>query len=170
MGDVQPLYMLRDFTAPQLAALRMEAFSKHSKLRKLYLDEYCEFEGTQAFLNAGENYPLLVGGQSNTYKCFITRSWTAANTKGVQGLLHPEGAYDDPKGEPLRSSLYSQLRSHFHFLNGRQLFARVDHHNASTVNVYGHADTPRFVHMANVFVPSTVDASFDHDGLDLFPA
>ena len=91
---------LRDFSAPELANLRDDAMEKDATLRGLYLDEYAEFEGTQAFLNARQNYPLLMGSSANTYKCFITKSWNIASATGVQGFLHPEGVYDDPKAGP----------------------------------------------------------------------
>src|SRR5262249_48927703 len=130
MGDVQPQYVLRDFSAPALAKLREETLAKHARLRQLYLGEYVEFEGMQAFLNAGQNYPVLLRSQSNTFKCFVTRAWDNANGLGVQGFLHPEGLYDDPRGGRLRAALYRRLRYHLHFRNERQLFAENDHHLA----------------------------------------
>ena len=71
--------------------MRSQALQERPKLRSAYLREYVEFEGTQAFLNAKQNYPLLMGSQPNTYKCFVTKSWEIG--RGVQGFLHPEGIY-----------------------------------------------------------------------------
>jgi hypothetical protein len=127
MGDVQPLYVLRNYSSSELAKLRDEAMHKHHGLRELYLDEYVEFEGTQGFLNAKQNYPLLLGIQSNTYKCFVTKSWDVASARGVQGFLHPEGVYDDPKGGALRAALYLRLRYHFQCPNERNLFVEISH-------------------------------------------
>ena len=165
MGDLQPLYLLRDFSAPQLAKLREEAMSKYTGLRNLYLDEYAEFEGTQGFLNAMQNYPLLRGSSANTYKCFVTRAWELANQHAVQGFLHPEGVYDGPSGGKLRSAVYRRLRYHFHCRNERALFAEV-HHDVKpfSVNVYGQTAPPGFLHIANLFGPATIDACFRHDG------
>jgi hypothetical protein len=67
---------------------------------------YVEFEGTQNYLNAKQNYPVLLGTQSNSYKCFLTQAWMASNEKGAQGFLHPEGVYDDPNGGTLRKSIF----------------------------------------------------------------
>ena len=144
--------------------MREDAIKNHERLFELYLNEYGEFEGTQAFLNAKQNYPLLVGSQSNTFKCFVTKAWDMASERGVQGFLHPEGVYDDPKGGNLRAFLYARLRYHFHFLNERQLFAENDHHMAFSVNAYGTVRAARFGHIANLFNPATIDACFLSDG------
>ena len=169
MGDVQPLYAMRDVSAPQMATLRDAAMAKYSGLRGLYLAEYAEFEGTQAFLNAQQNYPLLMGSQSNTFKCFVTKAWDVASECGVQGFLHPEGVYDDPHGGALREALYHRLRFHFHFRNEKQLFAENDHHLAFSTNVYGGTRDVRFHHIANLFEPVTIDACFRHDGFGPVP-
>ena len=90
----------------------------------------------------------------------------AATESGVAGLLHPEGVYDDPKGGAFREALYRRLRAHFQFQNERRLFAEV-HHDVDpfSINVYGKRGTvPAFAHIATLFTPATVDASFDHDG------
>ena len=170
MGDVQPLYLLRDFSAPQMAKLRADAIAKYAGLRDLYLDEYAEFEGTQAFLNAQQNYQLLLGSQTNTFKCFVTKAWDLASPLGVQGFLHPEGVYDDPNGGRLRSALYRRLRYHFHCRNERALFAEV-HHDVKpfSVNVYARPAPPSFLHIANLFGPGTIDACFRHDGYGPVP-
>lgn len=83
---------------------------------------------------------------------------------GVHGFLHPEGLYDDPKGGALRRVAYSRIRYHLQFQNGLNLFAEVAHREKYSVNIYGPATTPAFRHCSNLFHPSTVDASFSHDG------
>ncbi|HEY6342765.1 MAG TPA: hypothetical protein VIY49_14840 [Bryobacteraceae bacterium] len=171
MGDVQPLYALRNFSAPQLAKLRDEAMRKNPELRKLYLDEYAEFEGTQWFLNAKQNYPLLLGSQSNTYKCFVTKSWQVASERGVQGFLHPEGVYDDPKGGGLRRALYPRLRYHLHFRNeGQRFFAENDNHLEFSLNVFGTARAVNFATVSNLFSPETVNRSLEHEGYGPVPS
>ncbi len=162
MGDADPLCVLRGYSAPQMNSLRHSLLGQHPTLREAYLAEYVEFAGLQNFLTAVQNHPLLQGSQSNLYKCFVERSWTVGT--GVQGFLHPEGIYDDPKGAKLRSVLYGKLRSHFHFLNELQLFPEVDHHAAFSVNIYGPERIAKFVHVANLYSPLTVDACFQHEG------
>ena len=56
-----------------------------------------------------QNYPLLHGTQSNSYKCFLDASLDGCNSRmGVQGFLHPEGVYDDPNGGALREQFISK--------------------------------------------------------------
>lgn len=158
MGDEQPLLALRDFSASDLADMRAEALKERPKLRAAYLKEYAEFDGTQAFLTARQNYPLLVGSQSNTFKCFVTKSWNIG--REVQGFLHPEGVYDDPKGGCLRAELYPRLRWHFQMPNELPLFTEISHARVFGLNIYGKPQSVSFRHIANVFHPSVADESF----------
>lgn len=167
MADVEPLYILRNYSAPQLKRLREQALGKYPGLKASYLDEYVEFEGTQNYLNAKQNYPLLLGTQSNSYKCFLTQAWMIGNEEGAQSFVHPEGVYDDPNGKILRRSLYSRLRFHFQFRNEYALFTGTNDHGRMVfgVSVYGtHLSQARFLHMSNLFSPTTIDASFEHGG------
>ena len=82
------------------------------------------------FLNAYQNYPLLVGQQTNLYKCILTNGMEMMGVDGYMGLLTPESIYDDPNGQPLRRELYQHLRYHFQYQNELRLFAEV-HHRAS---------------------------------------
>ena len=93
------------------------------------------------------------------------------SNRGVAGFLHPEGVYDDPKGGAFRAALYPRLRSHFQFQNEKGLFAEVGHPIRFSVNVYGGPlASPEFAHIPNLYVTSTVDACFDHNGEGLVPA
>src|SRR5262249_17878180 len=126
-----------------------------------------EAEASQNYLNAQQNYPLLRGMQTNLYKCFMPLGWTLAGQCGVVGYLHPEGPYDDPKGGALREAAYVPLRSHFQFQNAFMLFP-IAHRTKYSINLYGSPlAQPGFDHLANLFVPSTVDASYEHDGAGL---
>jgi hypothetical protein len=164
MGDVEPRFVLRDYSAPQLNKLRSETIAKFSDLRAAYLDEYTESVGAQNFLNALQNYPLLVGSQSNSYKCFIERAWGIMNDGSLQAFLHPEGVYDDPSGGRFRRELYSRLRYHFQFENQRKLFPEIGNTRTFSVNICGGKGAVQFSHIANLFEVSTIDACFDHDG------
>jgi hypothetical protein len=62
------------------------------------------------FMNAGQNYPLLKGQQTNLYKCVLENGFSLLSKNGFMGLLHPEGVYDDPNGQPLRMEMYPRLR------------------------------------------------------------
>ncbi|TAK52677.1 MAG: class I SAM-dependent DNA methyltransferase [Betaproteobacteria bacterium] len=164
LGDFEPQFVLRDFTAPQMANLREETFERIPELEVAWRGELEESEGTQNFLNATANFLALKGMQTNLYKCFLPRAWANASEKGVSGFLHPEGVYDDSKGGALRELLYVRLRSHFQFQNQHMLFP-IGHRVKYSINVYG---PPRlaaqFVSIANLFAPNTVDHCFEHDG------
>ena len=87
---------------------------------------------------------------------------------GFLTLIHPEGVYDDPKGQPLRRELYPRLNFHFQFRNELSLFAETNDHGRMTfsINIYGFAkDTIDFLSVNNLFQPSTIDGCFLHNGL-----
>jgi type I restriction-modification system DNA methylase subunit len=169
MGDFEPLYVLRDYSAPRLDSLRANAVRASELLRTVYLLEYEEYAGTQNFLNAGQNHPLLVGGQSNTYKCFIEESWYLASQKGVQAFLHQEGPFEDPNGARLRAAIYPRLKLHLGFRNERNLFSDVLHTRTFCVTVCGNPGPVRFDHISGLFHPGTVDECYDSKGGEVCP-
>jgi hypothetical protein len=165
LGERNPVFAVRKISASDLAKLRAEAFNQFAGLQQGWTEELQEAEGTQNFLNAVQNYPLLKGVQTNLYKCFMPLAWQISSTKGVTGLLHPEGPYDDPKGGRLRETMYSRLRRHFQFANALFLFAEVHDQTKFSINIYGpNEGAPRFDQLANVFTPATVDACYLHNG------
>ena len=164
IGDADPMVLIRKVSASELAKRRGDAFTGHPDLRAAYLEEFEGQNGSQAFLNAVGNYSLLKGSQTNLYKCFLPQAWRVASGQGVQGFLHPEGVYDDPKGGALREALYGRLRNHFQFENQLSVFAEVHHNTKFSVNHYGPQRQPSFIHLANLFHAKTVDACFTHDG------
>ena len=166
LGEKNPLFAIRKVSASDLGTLRADAFATFPGLLAAWTGELEEAQGTQNFLNAVQNYPLLKGVQTNLYKCFMPLGWRLAGTNGVTALLHPEGPYDDPRGGALREAVYARLRAHFGFINELQLFSEVDHHTKYSVNIYGpKQDAPRFDQLANLFAPQTVDSCYVHDGM-----
>jgi hypothetical protein len=163
IGDVQPLYVLRDFDPDQIATRRDGDMAKYPGLRCLYLEEYAEFEGTQAFLNARQSYPLLLGSQSNTFKCFVTRATELAR---MSAYVHDDGMFNDPKAGALREYLYPRLRYWFQFENEVPLFEGLNDHGKMRfeVSVLGPPQPVNFVAVADVFWPTTIDKSFSHNG------
>lgn len=166
LGDFEPLFILRKFSATQMSKLRDEKFVNNPSVVSTWLSEYEQSEGTLLFLNDMCNYPLLQGVQTNLYKCFLPQAWNNTNTQGVSGFLHPEGIYDDPKGGELRKAIYPRLRAHFQYVNELTLFAEVDHHLTYSTNIYGESKKEiNFITIANLFTPTTIDLSFTHDGI-----
>ncbi|WP_447585561.1 hypothetical protein [Pseudoxanthomonas mexicana] len=166
LGEANPLFAIRKFSASELTRLRAEAFDRFAGLQADWTAELEEAEGTQAMLNAVQNYPLLKGVQTNLYKCFLPVAWRLSSGQGVSGLLHPEGPYDDPKGGALREAVYARLRRHFQFQNQYMLFP-IGHRVKYSINVYGAPGPVAFDNISNLFVPGTVDACYLHDGQGL---
>ncbi|MDO8777979.1 MAG: class I SAM-dependent DNA methyltransferase [Burkholderiaceae bacterium] len=165
LGERNPVFAIRKISASDLTKLRAEAFNDFTGLQVAWTDELQEAEGTQNFLNAVQNYPLLKGVQTNLYKCFMPLAWRMSSPHGVSALLHPEGPYDDPKGGNLREVMYARLRAHFQFVNEGHLFAEVHNLTKYSINIYGSPQAAAgFTQIANLFIPATVDACFQHDG------
>lgn len=164
MGEANPLFDIRSFTGPKLKELRSETFRNYSMLEDEYILEYIGSSATQNFLGAHSNYPLLEG-KSNLYKCFIPTTWKISSSKGIVGLLHPEGVYDDPKGGKLRNEIYKHLKYHFQFKNELKLFSEIDGHIKFSINILSNtASMINFKTMSNLFIPQTIDFSFSDLG------
>ncbi len=181
LGDHNPLFVLRKTSASNLAKLRAELFDQDKPsngtagekgpIEHAWLNEYQQLEGTQNFLNAVQNYPLLQGQKANLYKCFLPQAWRIGNGQGIAGFLHPEGIYDDPKGGPFRAEVYPRLRAHFQFKNDIKLFSEVDNSRRYSTNVYGPIkEQVEMITVANLFHPKTIDDSFNSDGSGSVPA
>ena len=163
IGDMDPVVLIRKISASELSKLRGKAFESHPALLPAYLEEFECQNGSQTFLTAMTNNPLLVGSKANLYKCFLPLISYLSSHNGVQALVHPEGVYDDPKGGQLREFLYYRLRYHFQFQNSLTLFP-IAHRAKYSLNIYGPIREPNFIHLANLFHPKTIDACFTHDG------
>ncbi len=164
LGEANPLVAIRKLNATELAQQRSLAFSQFPKLQGDWTSELEEAEATQNYLNAQQNYLVLMGVQTNLYKCFMPLGWRLAGKSGVVGYLHPEGPFDDPHGGALREAVYVRLRAHFQFQNELKLFD-IGHRNKFGINIYGAPQTmPEFDLVANLFTPITIDACYLHDG------
>lgn len=159
-----PEVEIKSVTAPQVRLLQAEFF-KDEKLKELYYDEMLGTECIAVFMNAGQNYPLLKGQQTNLYKCVLENGFSLLSKNGFMGLLHPEGVYDDPNGQPLRMEMYPRLKYHFQFQNAFNLFAEVAHREKYGVQIYsGNKSQISFYSINNLFHPSTIEGCFIHDG------
>ena len=164
LSERNPAFAIRKLSAPKIAKARDEQLDQ-PRQRKAYFDEYVEFEGTQKFLNAAQNYHLLKGQQTNLYKCFLPRAWSLSSQLGISGFIHPEGVYDDPRAAALRAELYQRLLAHFQFVNVKKLFPEILHWVTYSINIYGTKNTQiAFDTMANCFVPTTIDQSYENEG------
>ena len=165
MGEANPLFDIRKFSASKLNTLREETFEKYPNLLPEYIGEYESSSSTQNFLGSNTNYPLIEG-KANLYKCFLPTGWKIANYNGVSGFLHPEGVYDDPKGGNLRSEIYKRLKYHFQFENYKTLFPIGGTRKYSTNICINSNKEINFISISNLFLPQTIDASFEYCGND----
>ena len=125
ISEKYPEVAIRRTTAPDVRRKRDELFALDLQLKKLYREEEIDNACSGVFLNAYQNYPLLIGQQTNLYKCVLENGFSMMSEKGYMGLLHPETVYDDPNGQSLRKEIYKRLRYHFQFINELTLFAEV---------------------------------------------
>jgi len=164
ISELFPEVEIRKTTAPQVRRMQSD-FMEDETRRESYFDEQIESDVSAIFMNAVQNYPLLKGQQTNLYKCILENGLRWINPQGYLGLIHPEGVYDDPNGYPLREEIYQRLKYHFQFKNELMLFTEIDHHNIYGIHIYnGQKSKVKFLSISNLFHPSTIDASFVHNG------
>jgi hypothetical protein len=167
MSEVFPELEIRDISAPKVRKLQA-SFLEIQLQKEVYLEEYIGTESASTFMNSYQNYPLLEGQQTNLYKCVLNNGFYWISEKGLLGLLHPEGIYDDPKATPLRKEVYQRLIYHFQFRNELTLFAETNDHGRLIfgINIYKGDFTRdiKFISINNLFHPNTIDGCFIHDG------
>lgn len=167
MSERFPELLLRKVSAPQVRKRQSEFLTVPSQ-QEAYFGEAIEHAGATTFLNAYQNYPLLVGQQTNLYKCVLENGFHWVSARGYLGLLHPEGVYDDPKGAELRKEMYQRLSFHFQFVNTKKLFSEILHWVTYSINIYsGKLNAPSFTNINNLYHPLTIDASIKHDGMGI---
>lgn len=165
MGDYEPQFVLRKFSASKLNTLREETLLRMPELERAYFSEYEEASGTQEFLNSRVSYPELAAMKANLYKCFIPLSWLISSQDAISAFIHPDGIYDDSHGQGFREKVYPRLRTHFVFQNQFKLFSEVDNKIPFSLNVYGrNKGEIDFDNVSNLYTPSTLDHSYLHDG------
>lgn len=164
ISEKYPEIAIRNVSAPQARTMRDAFFNASPLLKQLYIDEETENACSAVFLNAKCNYPLLEGQQTNLFKCIIENGFSLLSDNGFMGLLHPEGVYDDPKGQILRKEIYRRLRYHFQYQNALNLFP-IGHREKYGTSIYGNKKiNVNFNSINNLFIPQTIDACFAHDG------
>lgn len=163
LSDTHPLFAVKKLSATQTTKHRDRALG-NVVTKKAYFSEYESLSGEQAFLNATQNYHALKGQQTNLFKCFLPQAWIYGTTNGVSAFIHPDGVYDDPKGDILRQMLYPRLRRHYQFINEKLLFAEVGHPTVFSLNVYGSPRSlkkEKFQSISNLFDPIAIDQCYE---------
>ncbi len=170
LGDLEPSLLVRKHSAKQVADKRAEVFKKDPGGRSAYLQAFSEDTGSQAFLNAKQNYPLLQGVQTNLYKCFMVRCWGVLASSGALGLVHQTGVLDDPKGGQLREEFSQRFRVAVMAINQLKLFPDVGNCCPFAWSItLGHRTGPGGLLISNVMHPTTFEGSAGHDGFGEIP-
>lgn len=167
LGDHDPAFVVKKVSASDTAKARKTTIEHYGILDE-YLSAFEESASMQAFCKAMQNYAILRGVQSNSFKSFLPKGWMVANEAGIVSYVHPEGVYDDPKGPSLRQQIYARLRYHFQFQNQLILFPIGDRKKYS-LNIYSNQLTNHFISISNLFHPRTIDSCFEHDGAGAVP-
>ena len=163
LSDSSPMFAVKKLSATQTTKHRDKALG-NVVTKETYFSEYESLFGEQAFLKATQNYPALKGQQTNLFKCFLPQAWIYGTANGVSSFIHPDGVYDDPKGDMLRQMLYPRLRRHYQFANERLLFAEVGHPTVFSLNVYGSPRSlkkEKFHSISNLFDPNAIDQCYE---------
>lgn len=165
LSEVHPEISIRKISAPQVKKIVTQVIDSHSGLQELYVLESIWASASKAFLGGAQNYSLLQGQRNNLYKCILNNSFNLLSAKGLSGLVHPEGIYDDPKGQKLRCEIYGRLKYHFQFKNELTLFSDVHHEVIYGVHICkGVKGEIGFFNINNLFHPATIGASLVHNG------
>ena len=165
LSEKQPLFIIKKLSAAETSEIRNELFSSNNEIKSDYYHELCSIEGMQNYLNAIQNYYLLIGQQTNLYRCFLPQAWFFGCITGVSAFIHPDGIYDDPKANNLRNVIYRKLCYHFQFQNEKKLFSEVANRTTFSLNVYSNKNTQvKFDSIANLFTPTTIDECYDSNG------
>ena len=170
IAEKYPEVAIRKVSAPDVRKMKDHLFEQNPHIRDIYFEELEDNTCEGLFMNGYCNYPLLVGQQTNLYKCVIENGFSLISPTGRMGLLHPESIYDDPKGKPLRKEVYPRLCYHFQYTNELRLFAEVHHCTVYGTHIYGeNKPSVAFDSINNLFHPSTIDGCYTHSGQGICP-
>ena len=154
----------------EAVASRQNLLATDGEYRAPYLEMVAENEATSLLLGSPHYYPIVSGISANLYVNFLVRHWNLGGVRSVSGLVHQDGHLTNPAAADLRRRCYSTLRRHFHFVNGLKLFEEVKDRRTFSINIYGVAEaSPRFMQLAYLVHPSTVDSSLAHRGGGMLP-
>jgi hypothetical protein len=107
LGEFNPLFAIRNFSATELTKRRDEAFARHAGLQVAWTGELEEAEGAQNFLNAVQNYALLKGVQTNLVQVLHADRLGVEQAERVwRGCCTRKGRTTTLKAVMLREALY----------------------------------------------------------------
>ncbi|ADY30201.1 plasmid-related protein [Cellulophaga lytica DSM 7489] len=167
LSEKNPEIFIKKMSASQVKKLAPKILENDVKLNEDFKKEFIWAQSTKQFLGAIQNYPLLQGHRNNLYKSILTNTFDLSSENGSIGLIHPDGIYDNPKGQKLRKTLYKRLDYHFQFQNKLMLFSEIKDKIIYSINIYSSPSEINFKNINNLFSVSTIVNSFGHSGLGI---
>ena len=159
ISDFCPVIYIQQLSETRMEEIISASFQVASQ-RKIVFDEYINTAGQQSFLDSIQNYEELMGIKPDLYKAFLPKAWAIQRSKGIIGLLHPEGVYDDARGGDFRKLIYRRLRGHFQFINQKKLFD-IGNTRPYSINLYSDEHKPNFDAIFYLFDPHTIDEAYE---------
>lgn len=169
LSEHDPFFSLEDKIPDKSFRTRRAAILTTTSAEWQYLTELTSWSGTATSLGSSVDHSVLAGVRTNLYTNFMERCWRSSGTRGVVGLLHPEGHFTDPKAGALRQEAYARLRRHWQFGNNLLMFEEIDNNVTFGVNIYGPQSDVSFLNINTVQRPDMVDRSLTHDGAGEVP-
>ncbi|WP_242657770.1 Eco57I restriction-modification methylase domain-containing protein [Mycobacterium kubicae] len=163
LAEFDPYFVLKEKIAEGTFKRRRRQLLSHESTEGNYLAELSAWAGTAEYLGSAVVHPALTGVQTNLYTNFIELVWRHASKRGVSGLIHPEGHFNDPKAGTLRSRVYPRLRRHWQFFNELMLFDEVGDTTSFGIHVYSQPSEIQFIQISCLFHPDTIDGSLAAD-------
>lgn len=159
ISDFCPAVFIQQLSDTRIREVQSSAFEVLEQ-RETIFDEYINTAGQQSFLDSIQNYEELKGIKPDLYKAFLPKTWSILRPKGIIGLLHPEGVYDDAKGGDFRRLIYRRLRGHYQFINQKKLFD-IGNTRPYSINLYSDEHKPNFDAIFYLFDPHTIDEAYE---------
>ncbi len=159
ISDFCPAIFIQQLSETRIEEIQSASFQVEAQ-RKIVFDEYINTSGQQNFLDSIQNYEELMGIKPDLYKAFLPKTWAIQRSKGIIGLLHPEGVYDDARGGDFRRLIYRRLRGHFQFINQKKLFD-IGNTRPYSINLYSDEHKPNFDAIFYLFDPHTIDEAYE---------
>jgi hypothetical protein len=171
VGDIDPAFVIRKLSAPQMRETRQSALSNPIDLSK-FLAMYSSAKGSMAVTGSAQMNPIAGGGQNNLYRCFVDLAFRLTAPKGYSALIHEDGHLAEARGGSFRSSWYRRITKHFNFSNQLTAhnFAEVLHTKFFSLNIYsGSEHETEFDQFTNAFLASQIEESYASDGAGEVP-
>jgi hypothetical protein len=166
LAEYEPWFKLAEKVSAQEKETRRADVLASSVADKYMLGERTATSATVDFLRSAQTYPLLVGTQPDTYRAFMSRTWTNARHAGTIGLVHPDTHFIGEREALIRENAYKRLRVHGDFVNpGHRFFPEpVGESSHFGVHIYGAPGEIGFDHLSWLFSVEAFRGSAQHDG------